>query len=81
MNNEETPNNLRAMTMGGGEEVGTWKNARRRCSGSGLPAVPSGVYPSCAVCGKAMAAQGRKAQRRFSSAWQQVPMHYVEYER
>lgn len=52
---------------------------RRRCEGVGSPAVErrGDVFPYCPRCGKQLAAQGRKAQRRFSNAWATVPSHFV----
>jgi predicted RNA-binding Zn-ribbon protein involved in translation (DUF1610 family) len=50
-----------------------------RCTGTGHPAVehPGSVYPYCPKCGRELAAQGRKASRRYENAWRSVPMHYA----
>lgn len=51
-----------------------------KCAGSGQPPAESErgeVYPRCAVCDREMAAQGRKASRRFDNAWKVTPVHYV----
>ena len=58
--------------------------ARKLCAGTGQPAVRGigrfDVYPHCSVCGKELAAQGRKAQRRYANAWREAPRHYAEKE-
>lgn len=52
---------------------------KTKCSGSGQqpsPPAPGRYYPECPKCGRQMAAQGRKASRRFENAWQSIPVHY-----